>query len=107
MVLVDIENTGFKINRQEFHKIQIELENLLKITEEKIYRNANTVFNINSNKQLQHVLFEILKLPVTNIKKTKNGYSTDEAVLQLLKILLAVIICISLPLLNASIKLSS
>ena len=40
-------------------------------------------FNINSPKQLTHVLFDILKLPV--IKKTKTGYSSDNEVLEKLR----------------------
>jgi len=44
-----------------------------------IYECAGRNFNINSPKQLQEVLFGHLKLPV--IKKTKTGFSTNEAVL--------------------------
>ena len=46
---------------------------------------ANCVFNINSAKQLQDVLFNQLKLPTTNIKKNANGYSTDEDSLNILQ----------------------
>ncbi|MCL2337441.1 MAG: DNA polymerase I [Firmicutes bacterium] len=45
-----------------------------------IYRLAGEEFNINSTKQLGHILFDKLQLPV--IKKTKTGYSTDASVLE-------------------------
>jgi DNA polymerase-1 len=47
-----------------------------------IYRHAGEEFNINSTKQLGHVLFERLGLPP--VKKTKTGYSTDAEVLETL-----------------------
>src|SRR5699024_12834096 len=40
-------------------------------------------FNVNSPKQLAHILFEKLELPV--IKKTKTGYSTAADVLEKLE----------------------
>jgi DNA polymerase-1 len=55
------------------------LENLTK----SIHELAGSEFNINSTKQLGVVLFEHLGLPVG--KKTKTGYSTNEAVLSGLK----------------------
>ncbi|MBC7325661.1 MAG: DNA polymerase I, partial [Moorella sp. (in: Bacteria)] len=45
-----------------------------------IYRLAGEEFNINSTRQLAHILFEKLRLPV--IKRTKTGYSTDVEVLE-------------------------
>lgn len=48
----------------------------------RIYQLAGEEFNLNSPKQLSHVLFQRLKLPV--VKKTKTGFSTDEGVLTVL-----------------------
>jgi DNA polymerase-1 len=45
---------------------------------------AGERFQIGSPKQLQRILFEKLKLPVA--RKTKTGYSTDEAVLEQLAV---------------------
>ena len=42
-------------------------------------------FNINSPKQLNTVLFEVLGLPVEGLKKTKLGYSTDATTLDALR----------------------
>jgi len=56
-----------------------ETEQLMGLSEEKIYRLAGERFNVNSPKQLQVVLFERLGLPKG--RKTKEGYSTDVDVL--------------------------
>jgi DNA polymerase-1 len=78
-VLSEMEITGIKIApsflRVFNKKIVFELKNV----ESTIYKISDKEFNINSPKQLAHVMFEKLNLPV--IKKTKTGYSTDESVL--------------------------
>jgi hypothetical protein len=56
-----------------------EIEQLMSLTEEKIYQLAGEKFNISSPKQLQVVLFEKLGLPKG--RKTKEGHSTDIEVL--------------------------
>lgn len=47
---------------------------------DQIYAYAGEEFNIDSPKQLAHILFEVLGL--TPIKKTRRGYSTDATVLK-------------------------
>lgn len=56
-------------------KIIIESENLQK----GIFNEAGSLFNIDSPKQLAHILFEKLMIPP--VKKSKTGYSTDVDVL--------------------------
>jgi DNA polymerase-1 len=56
-----------------------ELEAEMKHLETQIFAISGEVFNINSPKQLQNILFDKLKLPI--IKKTKTGASTDAEVL--------------------------
>ena len=74
-VLVAMEKRGIKIDTERLIGFKNELENMLKLTEDKIYSLAGEKFNINSTKELQRVLFE--KLGIKPIKKTKTGYSTD------------------------------
>jgi len=82
-VLNTMENIGIKIDVEFFKNLQGKSkENLNKLTDE-IYTLSGETFNINSPKQLGIVLFEILNL--TPPKKTKTGYSTNEAVLAKLK----------------------
>ncbi len=78
-VLAKMEHRGILLDRQRLKKLDIEIQKQLIKLEQKIYELAGTKFNINSPKQLSHVLFERLKLPP--IKKTKSGYSTDAEVL--------------------------
>lgn len=78
-VLSDMEGVGVKIDVGYLEGMSSELKSELDNLEEKIYELSGTQFNINSPKQLSHVLFEKLSLPV--VKRTKTGYSTDEEVL--------------------------
>ncbi len=78
-VLSKMEYNGIAIDtvalRQLEIKVGTEIEKLKKI----IYEEAGIEFNIDSPKQLAHVLFEKLMIPPS--KKTKTGYSTDVGVL--------------------------
>jgi DNA polymerase-1 len=78
-VLMKMELAGVAIDRPRLLRLSGEISVKLKEIRKKIYEYAGEEFNINSNKQLQHILFEKLELPV--IRKTKTGYSTDMEVL--------------------------
>ncbi|GIX42338.1 MAG: DNA polymerase I [Leptospiraceae bacterium] len=82
-VLATMEFNGVKIDTKYFQQLSNDYE--LKINEltKKIYEEAGVEFNINSTKELQHILFEKMQLPIQ--KKTKTGYSTDQSVLESLK----------------------
>ena len=79
-VLAEMEMDGVLIDKQYLGSLSKEFALELKKLERKIYSLAGEEFNINSPKQLSHILFEKLKLPI--IEKTKTGYSTREAVLR-------------------------
>ena len=82
-VLCDMENAGFKIDREGIARYGEELDEQARALEERIYSMAGEEFNINSPKQLGEVLFEKLMLPT--VKKTKTGYSTNAEVLEKLR----------------------
>ncbi|MFN8770787.1 MAG: DNA polymerase I [Neisseriaceae bacterium] len=84
-VLIDIETGGVKLDITKFKILESELTSQLKILEDKIYKMSNSVFNINSSKQLQDVLFNTLKLPTIGLKKNTTGFSTDEDSLKILE----------------------
>lgn len=84
-ILVNIEKEGIKLDTGQFKVLETELSARLKTLEDQIYQDCGSVFNINSPKQLQEVLFTNLKLPTTGIKKNTNDYSTDEESLKTLE----------------------
>lgn len=81
--LIYMERNGIKIDIDFFAKLLEKTESRLKDLTDRIYELAGGEFNINSTKQLGYILFDKLKLPP--VKKTKTGYSTNEAVLNALK----------------------
>lgn len=81
-VLANMELEGVKLDSDWLAKESRDLENDLKLLEEKIFDLSGETFNMNSPKQLGEVLFEKLKLD-PKAKKTKTGqYATSEDVLQ-------------------------
>ena len=81
--LINMERCGIRIDTSFFEKLKQKTDVELGRLTKKIYDLAGSEFNINSTKQLGFILFEHLKLPP--VKKTKTGYSTDEATLERLK----------------------
>lgn len=78
-ILADMEDVGIGIDLEYLKQSTQEFGKQLKKLTEEIHNLAEEKFNINSPKQLQHILFE--KLGLAPGKKTKTGYSTDESVL--------------------------
>jgi DNA polymerase-1 len=79
-VLVEMEATGFLIDRGLLGELSRGFAKELAALELDIYRAAGTDFNINSTPQLRTILFDKLQLPV--LKRTKTGASTDYDVLE-------------------------
>lgn len=82
-ILTAMEHTGVLLD-QSLLKTQSEvLAELIEKLEEKAFVLVGEKFNLNSPKQLQHILFEKLQLPIS--KKTPTGQAaTAESVLQAL-----------------------
>jgi DNA polymerase-1 len=81
-VLARMELAGIKVDTEYLREFDGELAARIEDFEREIYELAGVKFNLNSPKQLSHVLFDILKLKPT--KKTKTGLSTDQSVLEAL-----------------------
>ncbi|MGE0173485.1 MAG: DNA polymerase I [Oligoflexales bacterium] len=85
-VLAKMEQTGVHVDTSIMENLSSELSESLQAIETEIYEAAGEEFNINSPKQLQHILFEKLNLyevlGVSKVKKTQTGLSTDESVLE-------------------------
>lgn len=84
-ILAEMELIGIEINPVIFQGISAKLETKLKNLEKKIHELAGQEFNINSPSQLSEILFDVLKLPTTNIKKTKTKLSTASSELEKLR----------------------
>ncbi|RME60664.1 MAG: DNA polymerase I, partial [Candidatus Dadabacteria bacterium] len=84
LVLSSMELKGVKIDTALLKEFSKELEERLKQLEKDIYREVGEEFNLNSPKQLAHILFDVLGIPTKGIKRTKTGISTDVSVLETL-----------------------
>ncbi|MBO4868597.1 MAG: DNA polymerase I [Clostridia bacterium] len=82
-VLYEMEKRGFRIDTKGLAEFGKKLDQRLEAIKDRIYMQCGEEFNINSPKQLGHILFEVLKLP--SGKKTKTGYSTNAEVLEKLR----------------------
>ncbi len=82
-VLMRMERLGIKIDPSKLQTLQKTLSDDLAALTQEIYALAGSEFNIKSTQQLGVILFQTLGLK--GGKKTKTGYSTNEAVLTSLK----------------------
>ncbi len=78
-VLSKMETNGISIDTKILKEISEQIKTESELLTEKIYKEAGIQFNIDSPKQLGHVLFEKLQIPAA--KRGKTGYSTDVQVL--------------------------
>lgn len=82
-ILMHMERRGIYVDLQHLKIMSEELSEQLALLQNEIYRLAGEVFNLNSPKQLSHILFE--KLQIKPPKKTQTGYSTSADILESLK----------------------
>lgn len=75
-----MEKTGIRVQGEELKRYGEKLLVRIEELEQKIYKQAGEVFNINSPKQLGVILFE--KMGIQGGKKTKTGYSTAADILE-------------------------
>ncbi len=79
-ILYKMEKEGILLDKNYLNKMSEELHHELTEIEKQIYALAGEQFNINSNKQLQEILYDKLQLPTS--KKIKTGFSTNVDVLE-------------------------
>lgn len=79
-ILAKMERSGIYIDKKCFDKLLENFSSKLKTLEKAIYKKAGEKFNINSPKQLSHILFKKLAMPLPKRKKTE--YSTGAEVLE-------------------------
>ena len=81
-ILRQMERVGIMIDTDFVEQLNAQVTKELGGITQKIYKLGKGEFNINSPAQLAEVLFEKLKLPTDDIKRTKTGYSTAVAELE-------------------------
>ena len=78
-VLAAMEREGLNVDparlAQQSAELGVEIDGMV----ESIYAEAGEKFNIDSPMQLSHVLFDVLGLPTTGLKKTQRGYYSTNA----------------------------
>ena len=79
-VLAAMEAAGVRVDAPKLREFSGELDRQLDGIKKRIYFLAGGPFNINSPRQLGHVLFDVLGL--TPGKRKKTGYSTEVGVLE-------------------------
>jgi len=79
-VLAGMEFQGVAIDTAHLERTAEIVNRELVVLSEKIHAAAGEPFNIDSPKQLAHILFEVLHLPAK--KATKTGYSTNVQILE-------------------------
>jgi DNA polymerase-1 len=80
-VLARVESTGVKVDALLLARISTELAQRMQELQRQVYEEAGSEFNLGSPKQLQHILYEKLQLPVLG-KTPKGDPSTAEDVLE-------------------------
>lgn len=79
-VLAEMERAGITVDRDRLFAMGEAIGERMGDLEREIFSLVGEEFNLNSPRQLGHILFEKLGLPAK--KKTKTGYSTDAEVLE-------------------------
>lgn len=81
-ILAQMETDGVKIDDDYLQQLSQQIAEDLITLENQAYQQARCEFNLSSPKQLSELLFETLGLDKRKSKKTKTGYSTNQAILE-------------------------
>ncbi|MFI5309543.1 MAG: DNA polymerase, partial [Polyangiales bacterium] len=84
-VLAEVERTGVRVDTVHLMRLSQQVAEQLVVIEQRCKTLAGRDFNVGSPRQLEAILFDELKLPVT--KRTKTARSTDHSVLEDLALL--------------------
>lgn len=82
-IVKTMSQRGVLMDKKYLNNLSKNIHKEIEILEKEIIKLAGEDFNLNSPKQLSHILFEVLEFPTKGIKKRKDGmYSTDVATLE-------------------------
>ncbi len=81
-VLAAMERQGVQLHRESLLDLERDLDLRIREIQHAVEEAGGMELNLNSPKQVGHLLFDVLGLPP--LKKTKTGYSTNTSVLEVL-----------------------
>ena len=79
-ILLEMEHHGVRVDPDRLRKLAGEFQGQMRTLRSEAHKLGGREFNLDSPKQLQEVLFG--ELGLKPVRRTKTGYSTDEAVLE-------------------------
>ncbi|MGB2791670.1 MAG: DNA polymerase I [Candidatus Moraniibacteriota bacterium] len=85
VILRKMERAGIQLNGSILTTLSKEMEKEVGNIQKEIFTLAGREFNVGSPKQLSEMLFVELKIPTTNLKRTKTNISTASSELEKLK----------------------
>ncbi len=80
-ILREMEATGVKVDLAYLKNLENEYTTEITSLITQLHTMAGEEFNPDSPQQVAHVLYEVLNIPTTNIRKGKLGFTTDAATL--------------------------
>ena len=83
-VLFKMERRGMTVNMPYIRKTQKLCEKKLAVCTANVYKIVGKHFDIDSNKQLAHILFDLMQVPVMRVSKKTGAPSADHDSLELL-----------------------
>ncbi len=81
-VLAAMEDRGVRINVRLLKSLEQKLSSSIRAIEKKIWKEAGTVFNVNSTKQLREVLYDRLGIATDGVARIRSGLSTKASELE-------------------------
>lgn len=80
VILGIMEINGLMVDIEKLNEFKVYMKKEIEVLKKEIFDMAGSSFNLNSPIELRHILFEKLKIPTKNLKKTPKGeISTQES----------------------------
>lgn len=81
-ILREMESYGVMVDRPYLKQLEQEFSEEISKLRSSLQELAGQPFNPDSPQQIAHIFYEVLRIPTTNVRKGKNGYTTDASTLQ-------------------------
>lgn len=84
-ILASMERKGIYVDIDKLHEMSLDLTTQIEALQQEIFQETNEVFNLNSPKQLGHILYDKMGIIPPSIKKGVPEYSTSANILEKLQ----------------------